>query len=421
MSFRIGCLSFGGAAGQIAMMHRLLVEEKRWIDERDFLDGLNFCTLLPGPEAQQLATFLGWRLHGASGGLVSGVLFVLPGAALILALAQAYVLGAGIPVVAGLLLGIKAAVIAIILEAVIRLARRALARNSLRLLALAAFVAMSFTTLPFPLMIVLAGVAGIALAGAGGDGGRTTAPTAPLAPVLPVAFAPVLPVALVTLVAWWLPVLVAGLVFGPQHLLVEIGLFFSKLAVVTFGGAYALLAYLSEEGIRRGWADAREMIDALGLAETTPGPTVLVNPFIAFLAGFRAGGSGIAWLAGLMAIWTTFAPSFLWIFAGGPFLVRLTANPMLAGALRGISAAVVGIIASVAFRFATVFLFPAPVLVTSGPFAVLLPGGGPDLPRLGMTGLAALLLFGLKWPLVRMIATMAGLGAIAGLLEIGVI
>ena len=408
-SFRIGCISFGGAAGQIAMLHRILVEDKRWVSERDFLNGLNFCTLLPGPEAQQLSTYLGWRLHGVKGGLVSGALFVLPGAVLILALAQAYVLGAKIPVIAGLLLGIKAAVIAIIVEAVMKLSRRALGAPVFKLVALAAFVAMAFTTLPFPILIVVAAAAGIGLA-RGEPAAAASVSASPLKPVLSLALA--------TFAVWWLPVVAAALVLGGDHLLVEIGLFFSKLAVITFGGAYALLAYLSEEGVRRGWADAKQMIDALGLAETTPGPTILVNPFVAFLAGSRPGGGPVlAWLAGLMAIWTTFAPSFLWIFVGGPFLDRITANRHLSGALKGISAAVVGIIASVALKFATVFLFTVPFRIEVGPFSFLAPGGGIEGRGALLAILAAILLFALKWPLVRMLAVLAILGAVLGYLD----
>lgn len=410
-SFKIGCLSFGGAAGQIAMLHRMLVEEKRWVGERDFLNGLNFCTLLPGPEAQQLATYIGWRLHGVWGGLVSGILFVLPGAVLILVMAHAYVLGAKIPVIAGLLFGIKAAVIAIIVEAVIKLGRRALAGTAYRLMALAAFVALAFTTLSFPVLIVASALIGVALARG------EAAPTAASFMLPPRAIGPLLATAFITLLAWWVPVLAAAMILGSDHLLVEVGLFFSKLAVITFGGAYTVLAYLSEEGVRRGWADAKQMIDALGLAETTPGPTILVNPFIAFLAGARPGGGmPTAWLAGLMAIWTTFAPSFLWIFAGAPLIDRVTDNRHLAGALRGISAAVVGIIASVAFKFAIFFLFSAPWRFESGPFSLLVPTGPIEWRGVALALLAGVLLFRLKWPLVRMLALLAGIGAVMGVL-----
>jgi chromate transporter len=401
-SLKIGLLSFGGAAGQIAMMHRIYVDEKRWVSERDYINGLNFCTLLPGPEAQQLATYIGWRLHGVLGGLVSGILFILPGAAIMLALAQAYVLGAGIPIVAGLLLGIKAAVIAIIAEAVIKLARRALGGPAFRLMALAAFVAMSFTAVPFPVVIIAAALGGVLI---------TRGHAAQEADEAPPPLGRVALAAGSALAAWWLPVILAWLLLGGDHLLVEIGLFFSKLAVITFGGAYAVIAYLAEEGVKRGWADTRQMIDALGLAETTPGPTILVNPFIAFLAGDRAGGTPMAWLAGLMALWTTFAPSFLWIFAGGPMLSRFARNPALAGALRGISAAVVGIIATVALRFAIVLFFAEPKRVESWPFGFLAPGGAPDLTALALAALALVLLFGLRWPMLRMLGLVAAFGA----------
>ncbi|MCZ8375368.1 MAG: chromate efflux transporter [Beijerinckiaceae bacterium] len=401
MSFRIGCLSFGGAAGQIAMMHRLLVEERRWVSERDFLDGLNFCTLLPGPEAQQLATWLGWRLHGIRGGLISGILFVLPGALLILALAQLYVRGAGLPAVEGLLLGIKAAVIAIILEALIRLSRKALGSTAFRALALVAFLAMAFTTLPFPAIIGVAALAGSLLAR-----GRTPGPAPAAAPA---GFS--WRVAGLTFGMWWLPVGAAALILGGQHLLVEIGLFFSKLAVITFGGAYALLAYLVEEGVRRGWASPGEMLDALGLAETTPGPTILVNPFIAFLGGFKSAGSLMGWLAGLMALWVTFAPSFLWIFAGGPYIERINRNPRLAGALKGIGAAVVGIIASVALKFGTLFLVPGSIRWEAGWLSAIVPAGMPDGKALILSALALGLTFAYPVPLVRrlMVVMISGL------------
>jgi chromate transporter len=406
-SLKIGLLSFGGAAGQIAMMHRIYVDEKRWIAERDFVNGLNFCTLLPGPEAQQLATYIGWRLHGVRGGLIAGGLFIAPGAAVILVLAQAYVLGAQIPVVAGLLFGIKAAVVAIILQAMIKLASRALAGPAFRLLALAAFLAMTFTATPFPVVILVAALAGIVLARA-----RPEPDAIPAGgPAARAAIAPTL----AAFLGWWLPVAIAALLLGGGHVLVEIGLFFSKLAVITFGGAYALLAYLTDEAVRRGWADARQMIDALGLAETTPGPTILVNPFIGFLAAGREGGTAMAWLGGLMALWTTFAPSFLWIFAGGPFLDRITRNRALAGALRGISAAVVGIIATVAFRFAVALLFPAARRVEAGPISALLPAGAPDLKAAALVALALVLTFGLRWPMLRMLALLAGIGAAGGL------
>lgn len=398
--FHIGCVSFGGAAGQIAMMHRMLVDEKKWISEPDFLAGLNFCTLLPGPEAQQLATYIGWRLHGLKGGVIAGGLFVLPGAVLILLLAQAYALGAGIPAVQGLLLGIKAAVIAIVLEAVLKIGRRALKSGTLKLVAIGAFLAMMAFGVPFPIVIAVAALAGLAI----GSDARSPTQTVAASKRIVIPWR----AAGLCLGLWWLPVLIAALVAGPQHLIVEVGLFFSKLAVITFGGAYALLAYLSDQSVARGWVSATQMLDALGFAETTPGPTILVNPFVAFLAGWQREGSAmIAWLAGLMAIWTTFAPSFLWIFVGGPSLDRVNADPHLRAALAGISAAVVGIIATVGAKFAILLLFPAAKPLIYGPFQFLAPAGSPDWKASALTLLALALGFVMHWPMLRSIAVLA--------------
>lgn len=405
--FKIGCISFGGAAGQIAMMHRMIVDDKGWIAEKDYLAGLNFCTLLPGPEAQQLATYIGWRLHGVKGGAAAGLLFVLPGAALILVLAQLYVLGAGIPAVDGLLLGIKAAVIAIIAEAILKFAKRGLKSRALYGVAIAAFVAMLFFAVPFPIVVIGAALVGIAI-------GRASPPRSPAPPGASVTFPA--RIAALSLALWWLPVGLAALVLGGNHLLVEVGLFFSKLALVTFGGAYALLAYLSDEAVQRGWVSATQMLDALGFAETTPGPTILVNPFVAFIAGWKQGGV-MAWLAGLMALWTTFAPSFLWIFAGGPYLERISANRGLASAMAGISAAVVGIIATVGAKFALVFLFSGIVPITIGPLILPVPAAWPDPLASGLAVLALVLTFLRHWPMLWMLALLALIGLVSGLFK----
>ncbi|MCA3613514.1 MAG: chromate efflux transporter [Methylobacterium sp.] len=400
--FQIGCISFGGAAGQIALMHRMLVDERKWIAERDFVSGLNFCTLLPGPEAQQLATYIGWRLQGLAGGTIAGLLFVLPGALLILLLAQLYAWGANVPSVQAALLGVKAAVIAILIEAVLKIGRRALGANAFRVVAFAAFLAMMAFAVPFPLVIIAAAFAGLWIG-------------VPPPPVTPAATAPIrLPwrAAILCIALWWMPVLLAALVMGPGHLLVEVGLFFSKLAVITFGGAYALLAYLSEEAVLRGWVSPTQMLDALGFAETTPGPTILVNPFVAFLAGWQKEGSTvIAWLAGLMALWTTFAPSFLWIFVGAPSLDRVNASRNLRSALAGISAAVVGIIATVGTKFAILVLFPQAKPFVLGPIQLLAPAGAPDLKAMLLAALALALSFILHWSMLRML----GMVTIAGL------
>ena len=404
--FKIGCLSFGGAAGQIAMMHRMIVDDKGWIEEKDYLAGLNFCTLLPGPEAQQLATYIGWRLHGIAGGVAAGLLFVLPGAVLILVLAQLYVLGTGIPAVDGLLLGIKAAVIAIIAEAVLKFAKRGLKSRALIGVAIAAFVAMMLFALPFPVVVIGAALAGILI-------GRASPLPAQTQPETRVAF-PARAAAL-CLALWWLPVCLAALMLGGGHLLVEIGLFFSKLALVTFGGAYALLAYLSDEAVARGWVSAAQMLDALGFAETTPGPTILVNPFVAFIAGGKKGGL-MAWFAGLMALWTTFAPSFLWIFVGGPYLGKITANRTLSAALAGISAAVVGIISTVGTKFALVFLFSGIAPMNIGPLHLPRPAAWPDPLATALVLLALALTFLRHWPMLRMLMMLAAIGLCFGLL-----
>lgn len=351
----IGFLSFGGAAGQIAMMHRIVVEERRWLTERQYLNALNYCMLLPGPEAQQLATYIGWLTHGVWGGLAAGLLFVIPGALIMLGLSFFFVWGQGIPAVDGLFLGIKAAVVAIVVHAMIRIGSRTLVTRALVLLALAAFVAIEFFRVPFPLVILFAALAGAMLAP-----DRATSADSGI-PAGQSKAAPAFAAAGWSLIAWWTPVTLAALALGRDHRLVEIGLYFSKLAVITFGGAYAVLAYLSQSAVEIGWVTTPEMAAGLGLAETTPGPTILVNQFVAFLAGMRDAGGlsplAAAVLAALMASWVTFAPSFVWIFAGAPFAERLHLVPWIQGALKGIGAAVAGVIGSVAITFAFSVLF----------------------------------------------------------------
>ena len=354
----------------------LYVNQGVWSEE-EYLAALNFCTLLPGPEAQQLATWIGGRLQGLKGGVASGLLFVLPGALLVLLIAQAYALGTGIPVIDGLLLGIKAAVVAVIVEAVLKFGKRALKSDALRMVALIAFLAMTIFAVPFPVVIISAALAGILIARNAGVTIVTPALSGGGIPFPGKA-------ATICLLLWWMPVALAALMLGAGHFLVDIGLFFSKLAVITFGGAYAVLAYLTDAAVAKGWVNARQMMDGLGFAETTPGPTILVNPFIAFLAGWqRTPGDGLpngimAWLAGLMALWTTFAPSFLWIFVGGPYLDRINANPVISAALRGISAAVVGVIATVGAKFALLLVFPLASSLHWGPVTMLAPKGNID-------------------------------------------
>lgn len=348
--WRIGILSFGGPAGQIALMHRVLVDEKGWIDERRYLRGLNFCMLLPGPEAMQLATYVGWTLHGVRGGLVAGLLFVLPGAAVVLALSMLYVAFGRLPLVEALFFGVKAAVLAIVVEALLRVARRALSGARDWLLAAAAFLALFVFGLPFPLVIAAAGLFGFLAT-------RETADGAVPAPAVRAGRTAL--TVLVWLLVWLAPLALLAAAFGPAHVFVTVGLFFSKLAIVTFGGAYAVLAYMAQQAVEtHGWLTAGEMIDGLGLAETTPGPLILVTEFVGYLAGYRQAGGvwgGVA--AAVVTLWVTFAPCFLWIFAAAPYVERLAAMPRLSGALAAITAAVVGVIANLTLWFGLHVLF----------------------------------------------------------------
>ena len=402
---QIGVMSFGGAAGQIALMHRVVVEEKRWLDEARFVHALNYCMMLPGPEAHQLATYIGWLTHGVRGGLAAGLLFVAPGAAVMLALSWLYVLGAGLAWLDGAFLGVKAAVAAIVAQAVIHIAGRGLRDRRMLWLAAAAFAAITLLAAPFPLIVLAAGLIGAALAR--GDAAQSEPP--------PVRAHGTLRTTLLCLAAWGAPVALAALTLGPGHVLVEIGLFFSQLAVLTFGGAYAVLGWLAQAGVARGWVTAAEMIDGLGLADTTPGPTILVNQFIAFLAASRdAGGMApmlAATLGALMATWTTFAPSFLWIFAGAPYAEGLRRDARLAGALGGVTAAVVGVIAYVALWFGLHVLFAEVGAAQWGPLRLFtVAPASLDGAAAALTALALALSFGLGWGVTRVVGVLAALG-----------
>jgi chromate transporter len=363
-SFKIGCLGFGGPAGQIALMHRVFVDEKKWIDEARYLHALNYCMLLPGPEAQQLATYVGWLLHGVRGGIVAGALFVLPGAFVVFALSWFYVLHGTTPLVTALFVGVKAAVVAFIVDALIRIGRRALKTGADALIALAAFAALYVFGVPFPLVVLAAALVGIL---ASMHAGEELSP-AEVAPFQAPSAGKTFATALLWAALWLAPVVVVIAAFGPQHVLSEVGLLFSQLAVVTFGGAYALLAYLQQQAVDvQGWLTQGQMIDGLGLAETTPGPLILVNQFVGFLAGWQAQGGGF-WLAlsaAALASWCTFAPSFVWIFAGAPYAEQLRRNRFAAGALRAVTAAVLGVIASLAFWFGQHVLFGANVAIAT--------------------------------------------------------
>ena len=399
---RIAALSFGGPAGQIAVMHRLLVEEKRWIGEERFLHALNYCMLLPGPEAQQLAIYIGWLLHKTRGGLIAGCLFVLPGFLAILGLSYIYVLFGHVSLIEGLFFGLKAAVLAVVVQAVVRVGSRALRNNVMRGIAAAAFVAIFFLGAPFPLIVLAAGIGGYIggrsglpqFKGGGGHGSargdvihdRDTA----LGEELPEHARPHLGwsirISLVFLLLWLAPVLALFLALGPDNVFTQIASFFSQMAVVTFGGAYAVLAYVAQEAVGTfGWLQPGEMLDGLGMAETTPGPLIMVTQFVGFLAAFRDSGMlsplVAATLGAILTTWVTFVPCFLWIFAGAPFIERLRGNKALSAALTAITAAVVGVILNLAVWFAIHTLFREVRRI-----------GAFDLPLLYSVNLPALLL-----------------------------
>ncbi|PKP93613.1 MAG: chromate transporter [Alphaproteobacteria bacterium HGW-Alphaproteobacteria-16] len=403
---RIALLSFGGPAGQIAVMHRILVEEKRWIGEERFLHALNYCMLLPGPEAQQLAIYIGWLLHKTKGGLVAGALFVLPGFLAILALSFVYVLLGQVPLVEGLFFGLKAAVLAVVLQAVVRVGSRALKNNVMRSLAVLAFIAIFALDVPFPLIVLAAALIGFvggrsghsAFQGGSGHGSsadeivhdRDTA----LGEGLPDHARPNLAWSLrisgVLLVLWLAPIAALLIALGPDDVFSRIATFFSQMAVVTFGGAYAVLAYVAQEAVETyGWLQPGEMLDGLGMAETTPGPLIMVTQFVGFLAAFReaTGMSPLvaATLGAILTTWVTFLPCFLWIFAGAPFIERLRGNRALSAALTAITAAVVGVILNLAVWFAIHTLFGQ---VREVPFAA----GSIDVPVLSTVDWAALTL-----------------------------
>ncbi len=388
---KISLLSFGGPAGQIAVMHRLLVDELKWVSERRFLDALNFCMLLPGPEAQQLTIYLGWLLHRVRGGVVAGLLFILPGAATVLALSMAYVHYQQAPAMGAAFFGIKAAVLAIVLSAVWRLSRRVLHQRLLLVIALASFLSSFVFGVPFPLVVAGAALAGYLFSGSGEGTGD-----APDDAVLEDGMTGMRPVdrivsrhqrpswqksLLVLMICggiWLVPLFGLFLVLGPSHIFTQQGLFFSQVAVVSFGGAYAVLAYMAQQAVSHyGWLTPSEMLDGLGMAETTPGPLIMVTQFVGFLGGYRNPGLFDPMLAGTIGAavttWVTFAPCFLWIFLGAPYIESLRSNRALARALSGITAAVVGVVLSLAIWFGLQVLFTAMADPTAlGPLASMI-------------------------------------------------
>jgi len=420
--------SFGGPAGQIAVMQRLLVDERRWIGRGRFLHALNFCTLLPGPEAQQLAVYIGWLLNGVRGGLIAGWLFVLPGAIAIGALSAVYVAYGDTTVVTALFAGVAPAVLAIVTQAVIRVGRRALARRGLVLLAVGAFLALAVFAVPFPLVVLVAGVVGW-LAGRHRPGALTVAheredgPAPLVADDALHAEAPqpgrTLRVLVLGIVAWGVPLGAVALLTGGGSTLTDEGVFFSGMALVTFGGAYAALAYVAQRAVEDfGWLGPREMVKGLALAETTPGPLIMVVQFVAFLGAYRAPGDLDPWLAAaigaLLATWVTFVPSFVLVFLGAPYVERLRSNRALATALAGVTAAVVGVIANLALYFAVHTLFDRVGELRWGPVQL----DWPDVTTLRPVSVvialaAALLLFRLRWSVLRTLGVCAVLGLLA--------
>lgn len=414
--WRIGLMSFGGPAGQIALMHRIVVDEKRWLSEARFLHALNYCMLLPGPEAQQLATYVGWLLHGVRGGIVAGVLFILPGAAAIMALSWLYVLLGDVSIVEGLFFGLKAAVIAIVLQAMIRIAGRALRGHLHVMLAVGGFVVLFAFSLPFPLVVLGAGVIGYVMS-------RWFTQASSDAAELPVSERVVVRAgtrraALTCLLLWGLTVALLFALLGGDSVFTQIATFFSTMAVVTFGGAYAVLAYVAQQAVEQyQWLQPGEMLDGLGLAETTPGPLILVTQFVGFLGALRQSGMDTpligATLGALLTTWVTFLPCFVWIFAGAPYIEKLRQHRALSAALAAITATVVGVIANLAVWFAINTLFTQTRQVTGYGFNLNLPVvDSLDAAMLALVGAALVMVFVLRLPLLVVLGLSAGLGIV---------
>ena len=394
---KIGLLSFGGPAAQIALMQDELVDKRGWISQADFLRALSFCLLLPGPEAMQLATYVGWRMHGVRGGLIGGSLFILPGALVVFVLALAYVKFGQNPLILEAFMGIKACVVAIVVQALLKISKRALFTPMAWAMAASSFCAISISVLPFPAVVLVAAIWGtLVLPGAGHParqmikGSHSTATISILLAAL-----------------WAAPF--AMLWLFKDVFLTKVAMVFSTLAVVTFGGAYAVLGYLGQTAVADlHWITAQQMVDSLGLAETTPGPLILVTQFVGFLAGYHAGGIGLALLAGLLTLWVTFIPCFLWIFLFAPHLERLMSVAWLARGLAGVTAAVVGVIASISIWFSGQIWFVAHASLALGPFDISLPQWhSVDGLAFSLSAIAAILLIWRKWDILWVLPTMA--------------
>ncbi|MHA6628112.1 chromate efflux transporter [Pseudonocardia sichuanensis] len=435
--FAISLQTFGGPAGQIAVMQRALVDDRRWIGQRRFLHALNYCMLLPGPEAHQLAIYVGWLLNGLRGGVAAGVLFVLPGMVALLALSALYVEFGDTTAVAALFTGLGAAVVAVVVQAVVRVGRRALTHPVLVVLAVAAFVALAGFAVPFPVVVGGAAVVGL-LAGrriptltrpAGHDPGSEGA--APLVPddhlhAERPSMRRTVRLLGIGLLLWTAPVGVVALVTGVGSVFTTQGVFFGGTALVTFGGAYAVLAFVAQQAVSTyGWVSAGDMVRGLALAESTPGPLIMVVQFVAFLGAYADPGPFDPWVAGVLAsvlvTWVTFVPSFLFIFLGAPYIEALRAHRGLAAALAGITAAVVGVIAHLAVFFAAATLFATTPVVAAGPFVATVPDVASLRPvALGIAVVAAGLVFGARWPVLRVLGVCALLGLGAGLVGLPV-
>jgi chromate transporter len=401
---KIGILSFGGPAAQIALMHREIVNDKKWLTENQFLNALNFCMLLPGPEAMQLATYAGWRINGTIGGLIAGLLFVIPGAAIVAFLATIYAYFGDVPLINALFLGVKATVVVIVIEALLRVSKKALHSTIHYWIAVTAFIAIFFLNLPYPLIIL--GAAAVGFVGKGQE--NHSAPFDPPQPMVKT-----LRTIAIWLLIWWLPVFAIDWVFN-HAFLSQIALFFSKLSVVTFGGAYAVLSYMAQDVVTaKEWLDAGQMMDGLGLAETTPGPLILVTEFVGFMAGFKEAGFLMAITAALLTLWVTFAPCFLWIFAGAPYIEWIGAQPRLRTALSYVTAAVVGVILNLSIWFAIHVFFTTVNSSEHGPITLL----HPDISTLNLLVLTLVVLSGyllLKkhWNVIYVLILCASLAAL---------
>ncbi|MDA8802783.1 chromate efflux transporter [Amylibacter sp.] len=405
---KIGLLSFGGPAAQIALMHREIVENKKWLSEDQFLNALNFCMLLPGPEAMQLATYSGWRINGTLGGLIAGLLFVLPGAFLITLLAVIYAFFGDVPLINSLFLGVKATVVVIVIQALLKVSKKALKTHYHTSIAVTAFISIFFFNLPYPFIIFVSAFFGYLIL-PNKINVKQVQQSQSLTKTLKTILA--------WLVVWWIPILLVYLI-SDQKILTEITIFFSKLAVVTFGGAYAVLSYMAQDVvITKDWLTAGQMMDGLGLAETTPGPLILVTEFVGVLAAFQEGGIKLALIAGFLTLWVTFIPCFLWIFAGAPYIDWISSQPRLHGALSAITAAVVGVILNLSIWFMLHVFFEKISDVQFGPINLLWPNFSYiNVPAIFLTSISIWLIIKLKWNIASVLSINASLALLQSLI-----